>query len=64
MKVAIATNNKNKLREIRAILGGFFEEALSLDDLGIHTRERPHQGAHHTRYDGIARPRRRQRAHG
>ena len=35
MKIAIATNNPNKLREIRAILGGFFDEALSLADLGI-----------------------------
>lgn len=35
MKIAIATNNTNKLREIRAILGGFFDEALSLADLGI-----------------------------
>ncbi len=35
MKIAIATNNQNKLREIRAILGGFFDEALSLSDLGI-----------------------------
>lgn len=35
MTIAIATNNPNKLREIRAILGGFFDEALSLSDLGI-----------------------------
>ena len=35
MKIAIATNNPNKLREIRAILSGFFDEALSLSDLGI-----------------------------
>lgn len=35
MKIAIATNNPGKLREIRAILGGFFDEALSLADLGI-----------------------------
>lgn len=35
MKIAIATNNPGKLREIRAILGGFFDEALSLSDLGI-----------------------------
>ena len=35
MKIAIATNNANKLREIRAILGGFFEEAYLLSDLGI-----------------------------
>lgn len=35
MKIAIATNNPGKLREIRDILGGFFDEALSLSDLGI-----------------------------
>lgn len=35
MKIAIATNNRNKLKEIRAILGGFFDEMLSLGDLGI-----------------------------
>lgn len=35
MKIAIATNNRNKLKEIRAVLGGFFDEMLSLDDLGI-----------------------------
>lgn len=35
MKLAIATNNKHKLQEIRAILGDAFEEILSLDDLGI-----------------------------
>lgn len=35
MKIAIATNNRNKLKEIRAVLGGFFEQMLSLDDLGI-----------------------------
>lgn len=36
MKLAIATNNKNKLREIREILGGYFDELLSLKDLGIN----------------------------
>lgn len=35
MKIAIATNNRKKLVEIRAVLGGFFEEMYSLDDLGI-----------------------------
>lgn len=35
MKIAIATNNRKKLAEIRAVLGGFFEEMYSLDDLGI-----------------------------
>lgn len=35
MKIAIATNNRNKLKEIRAVLGGFFDEMFSLDDLGI-----------------------------
>lgn len=35
MKIAIATNNRNKLKEIRAVLGGFFDEMLSLGDLGI-----------------------------
>lgn len=35
MRLAIATNNKNKLREIRAILGDNFEQLLSLDELGI-----------------------------
>ncbi len=35
MKIAIATNNQNKLKEIRAILGSFFDEVLSLKDLNI-----------------------------
>lgn len=35
MKIAIATNNRKKLAEIRAVLGGFFEEMYSLNDLGI-----------------------------
>lgn len=35
MKIAVATNNKNKLREIRQILGGSFDELLSLNDLNI-----------------------------
>lgn len=37
MKIAIATNNRNKLKEIRAVLGSFFDEMLSLDELGIAT---------------------------
>lgn len=36
MKIVIATNNRNKLKEIRAVLGGFFEEMYSLGDLGIN----------------------------
>ena len=35
MKIAIATNNRKKLAEIRTVLGSFFEEMYSLDDLGI-----------------------------
>ena len=35
MKIAIATNNKKKLKEIRAVLGSFFDEMLSLEELGI-----------------------------
>lgn len=35
MKLAIATNNKNKLKEIRAILGNSFTEMYSLEQLGI-----------------------------
>ncbi len=34
-KLAIATNNKHKLTEIKAILGDKFAEILSLGDLGI-----------------------------
>jgi XTP/dITP diphosphohydrolase len=36
MTLAIATNNKNKLREIRRILGGSFDKLMSLEDLGIN----------------------------
>lgn len=36
MKIALATNNKHKLQEIRSILDGCFEELLSLEDLGIN----------------------------
>lgn len=35
MKLAVATNNKNKLKEIRAILSESFDELLSLDELKI-----------------------------
>ncbi len=35
MKLAIATNNQHKLQEIKAVLGGQFEQLLSLKDLGI-----------------------------
>lgn len=35
MKLILATNNKNKVREIREILGGRFEEILSLSEAGI-----------------------------
>ncbi|MEG2274068.1 MAG: XTP/dITP diphosphatase [Clostridia bacterium] len=34
--LAIATNNKNKVKEIRAVLGDNFKQLLSLDDLNIH----------------------------
>ncbi|MEF9863913.1 MAG: XTP/dITP diphosphatase [Christensenellaceae bacterium] len=32
----IATNNQGKVREIKAILGGFYDEILSLKDANIH----------------------------
>ena len=35
MKIVFATNNKNKLKEIREILGPDFE-ILSLSDIGCH----------------------------
>ncbi len=35
MKLIIASNNKNKIREIKQILGGKFEEILSLSEAGI-----------------------------
>ena len=35
MKIVFATNNKNKLSEIRQILGSHYE-VLSLDDIGCH----------------------------
>ncbi len=35
MKIALATNNKHKLEEIRAILDGCFEQLLSLSELGL-----------------------------
>lgn len=36
MKIALATNNKNKLREMRLILNGCFDDFLSLEQLGIN----------------------------
>lgn len=35
MRLVIATNNQGKVREIKAILGGFYSEVLSLKDAGI-----------------------------
>lgn len=35
MKLILATNNKNKVREIREILGRHFEEILTLAEAGI-----------------------------
>ena len=35
MKIVFATNNKNKLSEIREILGGGFE-VMSLAEIGCH----------------------------
>ncbi len=35
MKLIIASNNANKVREIKAILGSFYEQILSLRDAGI-----------------------------
>ena len=35
MKIVFATNNKNKLSEIREILGSSFE-VMSLADIGCH----------------------------
>ncbi len=37
MELVIASNNKNKVREIREILQGKFEAIYSLSDLGIHS---------------------------
>ena len=37
MKLVIASNNKHKIREIKEILGNFFEVAYSLSDLSIDT---------------------------
>ena len=44
MKLIIASNNAHKLEEIRAILGGTFEEILSLREAGIE---------HETVEDGV-----------
>jgi XTP/dITP diphosphohydrolase len=34
-RLIIATNNQGKVKEIKAILGGFYDEILSLKDAGI-----------------------------
>lgn len=34
-RLIIATNNQGKVREIKAILGDFFDEVLSLKDVGL-----------------------------
>ena len=34
-QIVFATNNKNKLREMREIMNGLYE-VLSLDDIGCH----------------------------
>ena len=36
MKLIIASNNKHKIKEIKAILGSRFEEILSLQEAGIN----------------------------
>lgn len=36
MKLLIASNNKHKIEEIKAILNGKFEQILSLDEADIH----------------------------
>ncbi|NLL55830.1 MAG: RdgB/HAM1 family non-canonical purine NTP pyrophosphatase [Clostridiales bacterium] len=36
MELVIASNNKNKIKEITQILGNFFEKLYSLQDLGIN----------------------------
>ena len=36
MKLLIASNNQNKIREIKAILGGYFDEILSLKEAGLN----------------------------
>ena len=35
MKLIIASNNSHKLTEIKAILGGLFEEIVSMREAGI-----------------------------
>ena len=35
MKLIIASNNKHKIKEIKAILGGSFEEIVSISEAGI-----------------------------
>ncbi len=35
MKLVIASNNKNKIREIKSIIGGFFTDIKTLSELGL-----------------------------
>lgn len=35
-RLLIATNNAGKVREIKAILGGFYDELVSLKDIGLN----------------------------
>lgn len=37
-RLVIATNNEGKAREIKAILGNFYDEVLSLKDLGVSVK--------------------------
>ena len=38
MKLIVATNNAHKLKEIKSILGGEFEEILSLKEAGAELK--------------------------
>jgi XTP/dITP diphosphohydrolase len=35
MKLVLATNNGNKVREIKSVLGGFFPEVVSMSECGL-----------------------------
>ena len=35
MKLMIASNNEHKIREIKAIVGGYFDEVLSQREAGV-----------------------------
>lgn len=39
MKLIVASNNKHKIIEIKKILGKYFDEILSLDEVGLHNIE-------------------------